>query len=93
MAARPAGKGGTRLFGKDRDNKKHKLDLEACITVEGPGGPMLVAFGSGSREVREVAALVTPDEESGSYNTKVVRLPRLYQALREPGSQATEGPR
>jgi hypothetical protein len=79
--ALPAGKGGKRLFDKGRDNKKHKLDLEACCAVQGVGGDRLLAFGSGSRSVREAVALVEQATD-GSYSTRVVRLPRLYEALR-----------
>jgi len=55
----PAGEGGVRLFGSDRGNKQLKLDLEACVALpDGPGGEMLVAFGSGSTPQRERIVLV-----------------------------------
>ncbi|HEY0024921.1 MAG TPA: hypothetical protein VGB24_18550 [Longimicrobium sp.] len=54
----PPGEGGVRLFGTDRGNKQFKLDLEACVTLPGPGGEMLVAFGSGSTPMRERIVLV-----------------------------------
>jgi hypothetical protein len=54
----PAGEGGVRLFGTDRGNKQFKLDLEACVTLPGPGAEMLVAFGSGSTPMRERIVLV-----------------------------------
>jgi hypothetical protein len=77
----PAGEGGRRLFDKGRDNKKHKLDLEACFAVESGASATLVALGSGSREVREVIALVEPGTD-GVPRSRLVRLPRLYEALR-----------
>ena len=79
--ALPPGKGGKRLFDKGRDNKKHKLDLEACFAVESGESATLVAFGSGSREVREVIALVEAGEH-GAPSSRIVRVPRLYEALR-----------
>ncbi|MBP7550975.1 MAG: hypothetical protein KA761_11865, partial [Gemmatimonadaceae bacterium] len=48
----PAGEEGKRHFDDLRGNKKHKLDLEACCTIEGPMGTMLLALGSGSRKRR-----------------------------------------
>jgi hypothetical protein len=86
--ALPAGKGGRRLFDTGRDNKKHKLDLEACFVVESARGPKLVALGSGSRTVREVIAFLEP-EDQGPPTSRVVRVPRLYQALREHESFAS----
>ena len=43
------GEGGLRQFDDVRGNKKHKLDLEACVVV----GDQLIAFGSGSTPARE----------------------------------------
>ena len=86
--ALPTGEGEKRLFDKGRDNKKHKLDLEACFVVESTRGPKLLAVGSGSREVREVIAVVEPDPEDRP-SSRVVALPRLYQALREHPSFTT----
>lgn len=48
----PAGEEGKRHFDDLRGNKKHKLDLEACCTIEGPLGSMLLALGSGSKRRR-----------------------------------------
>jgi hypothetical protein len=44
----PRGPGGARVFSKDRDNTDQKVDLEACVMMEGPLGPELVGFGSGT---------------------------------------------
>lgn len=49
----PAGAGGLRQFDAPRGNKAAKLDLEACCVVEADGGPLLLAFGSGSTPARE----------------------------------------
>ncbi len=49
---------GVRLFDEGRGNKARKLDLEACLAVEGEGGALLVAFGSGSTVVRDRVVLV-----------------------------------
>src|SRR5689334_373820 len=40
---------GARQFDDGRGNKKHKLDLEACVMV----GDALIGFGSGSTRARE----------------------------------------
>ena len=47
--ALPAGEGGKRQFDVTRGNKKHKLDLEACFSVDEPDGTLFVAMGSGSK--------------------------------------------
>jgi hypothetical protein len=78
----PVGEGGLRLFDRDRGNKEHKLDLEACVAV----GSMLLAFGSGTTARREVAACVrfAGDEP----DVRVVPLPAFYAALRRETSFA-----
>jgi hypothetical protein len=48
----PAGEAGKRLFDDARGNKKFKLDLEACCTIEGPSGTLFIALGSGSKKRR-----------------------------------------
>src|SRR5687767_14142585 len=54
----PAGAGGLRQFDDVRGNKKHKLDLEACVSVDTTTGVLLLALGSGSKRRREQIALV-----------------------------------
>jgi hypothetical protein len=66
----PAGEGGVRLFGTDRGNKQFKLDLEACVALPGPGGEMLVAFGSGSTPMRERIVLVRGIPEAPSVEVR-----------------------
>ena len=67
----PAGEGGVRLFGSDRGNKQLKLDLEACVALpDGPGGEMLVAFGSGSTPQRERIVLVRGIPEAPSVEVR-----------------------
>lgn len=53
----PVGPDGRRQFDDLRGNKRHKLDLEACLAIEGEQ-PRLVAFGSGSSPVRERLVVV-----------------------------------
>jgi hypothetical protein len=77
----PAGPGGLRQFDDLRGNKAHKLDLEACLTVSEPQGTLLIALGSGSTPSRENVVLVRWCE-SDRPDVSVVRLPRLYDALR-----------
>jgi hypothetical protein len=77
----PAGEGGKRLFDGTRGNKKHKLDLEACVTIEENEGTLLVAFGSGSKERRESIAIVRWCE-SEYPDVTLVHAPRLYDLLR-----------
>lgn len=79
----PAGKGGRRQFDDLRGNKKQKLDLEACVTVD--DGATLLAFGSGSTERRE-KVLVVRAIGAGVPEVELVELPALYRHLREtPG--------
>ncbi len=61
----PAGKEGLRQFDDTRGNKKYKLDLEACAVVPHGSGPVLYAFGSGSkRRRRNVVAIDAWDRTS-----------------------------
>lgn len=48
---------GVRLFDERRGNKARKLDLEACVAVDGE----LIAFGSGSSPARERIVRVRRD--------------------------------
>lgn len=48
----PALEEGKRHFDDLRGNKKFKLDLEACCTVEGSSGTLFLALGSGSKKRR-----------------------------------------
>lgn len=77
----PAGEGGLRQFDKVRGNKKHKLDLEACVAVETNGETLFLAFGSGSRKRREQVAIVR-GWERGELAVSLVHVPRLYDMLR-----------
>jgi hypothetical protein len=82
--ALPAGEGGKRQFDSTRGNKAHKLDLEACVTLEAPdGAAYLVAFGSGSTPRRE-QVLVAPlvDARVAHDAVRLVEAPGLYAALR-----------
>jgi hypothetical protein len=56
--ALPRGEAGLRQFDDHRGNKKYKLDLEACAALSDADGPMLLAFGSGSKKRRRRIALV-----------------------------------
>ena len=79
--ALPAGEGGLRQFDDRRGNKKYKLDLEACVSVETNGGTVLLAFGSGSKKRREQVAIVR-GWEARPLDVRLVHVPRLYDALR-----------
>jgi hypothetical protein len=70
---------GVRQFDDGRGNKKHKLDLEACITAE--DGALLVAFGSGSSPLRERVVLVERPS-SDAPRTTIVEARSLYAAMR-----------
>lgn len=73
--ALPAGPAGRRQFDRGRGNKADKLDLEACVALDGA----LVALGSDSGlAIRRQAAVVD------ARGARLVALPRLYAALRQP---------
>lgn len=80
----PAGEGGLRQFDDVRGNKKHKLDLEACVAVDTPTGVLLLALGSGSKRRRERVALVGGWEagDAGAIAVRLVHVPLLYECLR-----------
>jgi hypothetical protein len=75
------GPGGLRQFDDARGNKRHKLDLEACVSLEEEGHALLVALGSGALPRREHALLVDGWERGRPHPT-LVHVPRLYAALR-----------
>jgi hypothetical protein len=84
----PAGDG-VRQFDDVRGNKHAKLDLEACLVLEAPSGPLLVAFGSGSSPARERIVLVErAADRSDDPRVTVVDAPQLYAALRADPSFA-----
>jgi len=76
--ALPRGPGGLRQFDDVRGNKRHKLDLEAILSLE---DGRLVAFGSGSSPARERVVVVDP-RSPGDARVRVVGAPALYAALR-----------
>lgn len=73
----PAGPGGLRQFDETRGNKRHKLDLEACVVVP---GPVLLAFGSGSTDRRE--SIVVARDLATNPDVRTVHAPAFYAALR-----------
>lgn len=78
--ALPEGKEGLRQFDDVRGNKKFKLDLEACTTIPGPTGEVLLVFGSGSkRRRRRVAVIDRWNEPMPRVN--VVDAAALYEEL------------
>jgi hypothetical protein len=77
----PAGKRGLRQFDDLRGNKKHRLDLEACVAVRDGESTILLAFGSGSSGHREQVLLVRGIEAEQPRVT-LVPAPRLYETLR-----------
>ena len=73
--ALPAGPDGRRQFDRGRGNKADKLDLEACVAID----DALIALGSDSGlAIRRQAAVVD------ARGARLVALPRLYAALRQP---------
>ena len=71
----PAGPDGRRQFDRGRGNKADKLDLEACVAID----DALIALGSDSGlAIRRQAAVVD------ARGARLVALPRLYAALRQP---------
>jgi len=77
----PAGEGGLRQFDDLRGNKRFKLDLECCVSVDAGGGrEMLVAFGSGSLPARERIVLVR-GVGTGDPGVRVIDASALYAAL------------
>ena len=71
----PASPSGERQFDDLRGNKKRKLDLEATLAL---GDGSIVAFGSGSSDLRERIVLVTASD--GAVN--VVDATELYASMR-----------
>ena len=78
-AALPRGPGGRRRFEERLGNKRNKLDLEACVTVPGKSGQLLLAFGSGSTRERERVLLLDLAEESSA---RVLSVPKLFSQIR-----------
>lgn len=85
--ALPAGEGGLRQFDDVRGNKKFKLDLEACTTLPDPAGPVLLAFGSGSKRRRRCVAAIDRWNEPIPHVT-VVDATALYEELEAEASFA-----
>lgn len=78
-----AGAGGVRQFDEGRGNKRHKLDLEACVVVpgDGSGASRLLVFGSGSKARRE-SVVDASGLETSDPSLVMRHLPGLYAALR-----------
>jgi hypothetical protein len=83
----PAGEAGLRQFDDIRGNKRYKLDLESCLTLEGRDGTILLALGSGSTSRREHVVMVDRWEDHAP-RVRLVSAPDLYQALRNEASFA-----
>jgi len=78
--ALPAGEEGRRQFHDALGNKKFKLDLESCCTVEGASGAMLLALGSGSKKRRR--RIVTIESITARFpRVSVIDAGSLYEAL------------
>jgi hypothetical protein len=77
----PPGAGGLRQFDDLRGNKRHKLDLEACLVApDEQGRELLVAFGSGSSPLRERVVLLSAGVPEPS--VELVEAGELYGRLR-----------
>lgn len=79
--ALPAGKKGRRQFDTRRGNKKHRMDLEACVAVWSDNETLLLALGSGSSGRRERVAIIR-GWEADEFEVTVVHVPELYDTLR-----------
>lgn len=77
----PPGKAGLRQFDDVRGNKRHRLDLEACVALEEPNGTTLLAFGSGSSTSREHVLLVEGFDRAEPV-VNLIAAPRFYRSLR-----------
>ncbi len=77
----PVGPHGERQFGEARNNKKHKLDLEACVTLS---DQRIVAFGSGSSAQRERVVVV--EVRDTQLSARVCSLSTLYELFRSEKS-------
>ncbi len=71
----PPGPGGRRDFDPRTGGKRHKRDLECCVTA--PDG-RLIGFGSGSKPTREQLLVVEPGGDARYVDGRA-----FYQALRE----------
>jgi hypothetical protein len=78
----PAGEAGKRHFDDVRGNKKFKLDLESCCTIEGSSGTLLLALGSGSKKRRR--RVVTVESVAARHpRVSLIDAERLYVSLEE----------
>lgn len=74
-----AGPGGRRQFDAGRGNKHHKRDWEACLVADGPRGPRLIGFGSGSTAARR--RLLVIDDPLGDAAARDIDAAALYLRL------------
>jgi hypothetical protein len=81
----PPGEGGKRQFDSLRGTKDYKLDLESSAVVPASGGPLLLAFGSGSGATgrRDRIVLVDGWDDPLHVRVRVRHADRLYALLRE----------
>lgn len=79
--ALPAGPDGARQFDDLRGTKHLKLDLESCLTLDGPDGQVLLGLGSGSTEQRQ-RVLVARGLDGPDPDLRLVDARALYAALR-----------
>ena len=78
--ALPAGEDRRRQFHDALGNKKFKLDLESCCTIEGASGAMLLALGSGSKKRRR--RIVTIESITARLpRVSVIDAESLYESL------------
>lgn len=76
----PRGEGGHRQFDDARGNKKYKFDFEACASIAGADGPLLLAFGSGSKRRRRHIATIDGWDATAP-RVRVVDATTLYERL------------
>lgn len=80
--ALPRGVGGKRVFDTERGNKKHKLDLEACLSTVVDGEVLFFALGSGSTRARENILEVNFSPQRAD-QLRLHHAPDMYESLRE----------
>ncbi len=78
----PADRHGHHVFDDAHDNKRLKLDLEACVSIPMERGERLVAMGSGSGPGREQFVVLTWTGGGGP-EIALFDVPAFYAALRD----------
>lgn len=90
--ALPAGADGRRQFDDTRGNKAGKLDLESVVSISPSvgGGPVVLAFGSGSTPLRQSVVMLRGLSgcDAAGAAVEVLAVPGFYAQLRDARSFA-----